>query len=134
MTVRPGREPGRDDPVGPGSRRLGTGRVLSILGLVELVLTGIALLAGALSPDFSGFAVSVGISLLFLGDFLRRGQAVILTLLGMPVGFALGQGYVLWASRGEAERVDALVVGSIAALIGLLFGYVATGMLETRRR
>ena len=108
--------------------------MLGIVGLVELVLTGLALLAGWLSPDFSGFAVSVGISLLFIGDFLRRGEAVVLTLLGMPVGFALGQGYVLWTSRGDAERLEALMVGSIGALVGLLFGYVASGMLETRRK
>jgi hypothetical protein len=134
VTTRPGRGPHRDEPAGPGSRRIGTGRVLGILGLVELALTGIGLLVGWLSPDFSGFAVSVGISLLFLGDFLRRGQAVLLTLLGMPVGFALGQGYVLWLGRGDAERLDALVGGSVGALVGLLFGYVATGMMETRRR
>jgi hypothetical protein len=108
--------------------------VLSILGLLELVLAGVGLLTGWLSTDFSGFAVAVGISLLFMGDFLRRGQAVLLTLLGMPVGFALGQGYVLWLSRGDAERLDAAVGGAIGALVGLLFGYVATGMMETRRR
>jgi hypothetical protein len=107
--------------------------VLSILGLLELVLAGIALLAGWLSTDFSGFAVSIGISLLFMGDFLRRGEAVLLTLLGMPVGFALGQGYVLYVQRGDSERLDAFVGGAIGALVGLLFGYVATGMLETRR-
>lgn len=123
----------RPEPGTPSSRRVGTGRVLSILGLLELVLAGIGLLAGWLSTDFSGFAVSIGISLLFMGDFLRRGQAVLLTLLGMPVGFALGQGYVLYVQRGDSERVDAFVGGAIGALVGLLFGYVATGMLETRR-
>ncbi len=133
MTVRPSHGPRRPEPGAPSSRRAGTGRVLGILGLLELVLAGIGLLGGWLSTDFSGLAVSVGISLLFMGDFLRRGQAVLLTVLGMPVGFALGQGYVLWVQRGDSERLDAFVGGAVGALVGLLFGYVATGMLETRR-
>jgi hypothetical protein len=111
-----------------------TARVLSLVALVELALTVVALVSGALNPDFAALAASIGISLLFIADFLKRGQAVLLTLLGIPVGFALGQGYVLWSDRGAAEQGDALFVGAVGALVGLLFGYVATSFLETRRR
>jgi hypothetical protein len=115
-------------------RRGAVGRVLGLLGLVEIAVTALALVAGWVNPDFVAFAVSVGLSLLFLGDFLRRGQAVLLTVLGVPVGFALGQGYVLWSQRGDIERVDALLAGAVGALVGLLLGYVAAGQHENRSR
>lgn len=114
--------------------RVSTARVLTLIALVELGLTVVVLVSGALNPDFAGFAASIGISLLFMADFLRRGEAVVLTLLGIPVGYALGQGYVLWSDRSDADQGTALFVGAVGALIGLLFGYVATGFLETRRR
>ena len=114
--------------------RVSTARVLTLIALVELALTVLGLVSEALNPDFAGFAASIGISLLFTADFLRRGEAVVLTLLGIPVGYALGQGYVLLSDRGNADQGTALFVGAVGALIGLLFGYVATGFLETRRR
>ena len=74
----------------------------------------------------------LGFVLLVTGFSL--GLGLLVTLLGIPVGFALGQGYVLWSDRGAAEQGDALFVGAVGALVGLLFGYVATSFLETRRR
>jgi len=108
--------------------------VLGLIGLVEITLTALALVSGTLSPDFIGFAACLGLSLLFLGDFLRRGQAVVLTVLGVPIGFVVGQGYVLWSQRGDVERVDALVAGAVGALVGLLLGFVAAGQHENRSR
>jgi hypothetical protein len=108
--------------------------VLGIIGLAVVVLTTLLLLMGWLSTDFVGLAVCVGLAFLFTGDFLKRGQAVVLRLIGLPVGFALGQGYVLWSQGAGAERVDALLAGSVGALVGLMLGYVAAGQHETRLR
>jgi len=122
----------RDETDSVGVRRQAVGRVLGLIGLVEIGLTTLLLLAGWLNTDFVGFAVSVGLAFLFTGDFLRRGQAVVLRLLGMPVGFALGQGYVLWSQGGDADQRDALLAGAVGALVGLMLGYVAAGQHETR--
>ena len=125
----------RPTAAGPATpRRAAVGRVLGLIGLVEITLTALALVSGTLSPDFIGFAACLGLSLLFLGDFLRRGQAVVLTVLGVPIGFVVGQGYVLWSQRGDVERVDALVAGAVGALVGLLLGFVAAGQHENRSR
>jgi hypothetical protein len=122
----------RDDTSSVGVRRQAVGRVLGLIGLAEVGLTTLLLLVGWLNADFVGFAVSVGLAFLFTGDFLRRGQPVVLRLLGLPVGFALGQGYVLVSQGADADRFDALVAGSVGALVGLMLGYVAAGQHETR--
>ena len=130
----PSRDAGPSVASASAPRRAAVGRVLGLLGLAEIAVTALALVAGWVNPDFVACAVSVGLSLLFLGDFLRRGQAVLLTVLGVPVGFAIGQGYVLWSQRGDIERVDALLAGAVGALVGLLLGYVAAGQHENRSR